>query len=213
MTQPISILIADDHPIVRQGVKQLLVKAFPGVVIGEAQDAAGAIEKVCTRDWDLALLDLGLPDRSGLDCLEDLKRLRPTLPVLILSMYAEDQFAARALKAGAAGYLPKQRAAEEILQAVKKLLAGGTYLSPEYAEQLAFASMRGDDRPPHERLTQREFRIMCIIASGKAVSQIARELSRSVKTISSHRTRILEKMNMKTNAELTHYCVRHGLID
>jgi two-component system, NarL family, invasion response regulator UvrY len=207
------ILIADDHPIVRQGMGQLLIKEFPDAAIDEADSGLQATQMVRDQDYAIVLLDLSLPDKSGLDCLEDFKRLRPAMPVLVLSMYEESQFASRVMKAGASGYLHKQRAAAEILNAVRKVLSGGQYLSAAYAEQLALAAMRGDEGPPHERLTQHEFRIMRLIASGKTVSEIAEQLNRSAKTISSHRVRILEKMNMKTNAELTHYCVKNQLVD
>jgi two-component system, NarL family, invasion response regulator UvrY len=207
------ILIADDHPIVRQGIGQLLVKEFPDAVIDEADSGLQATQMLRARDYAIVLLDLSLPDKSGLDCLEDFKRLRSATPVLVLSMYEESQFASRVMKAGASGYLHKQRAAAEILKAVRKVLAGGQYLSEAYAEQRALAAMRGEEGPAHERLTPHEFRIMRLIASGKTVGEIAEILSRSVKTVSSHRVRILEKMNMKTNAELTHYSIKNQLVD
>ena len=173
------ILIVDDHPIVRQGIHQLLAKAFVGADFHEAETCAQALQAVRDHDYAIMLLDLSLPDNTGLECLADIKRLRPAMPVLVVSMNEESQFAPRVMKAGAAGYLHKQRAAAEILKAVRKVLAGGHYLSVAYAEQLALASMRGDPGAPHERLTQHEFRIMCLIASGKTVGQIADQLSRS----------------------------------
>jgi DNA-binding NarL/FixJ family response regulator len=159
------------------------------------------------------LLDISLPDKSGLECLKDIKKLSPNMPVLMLSMHAEHQFATRALKSGASGYLPKQNATAEIVKAVKKVLSGGRYLSPACAEQLALTAVFGGDTPTHEQLTQREHQIMRLIASGKTVGEIATMLSRSAKTISSHRVRILEKLKLKTNAELIVYCVRLGLVD
>lgn len=205
-------LLVDDHPIVRGGVAQLLLKEYPTAIIDEAGSAAQALESLRTNRHDLILLDLSLPDASGLDGLERLKRQRPDVPVLVVSMYEEDHYASRALKAGAAGYLHKQRAATEIIQAVRRVIAQGCYLSEAYAMRLAMAGLRGEDRAPHERLTAQEFRILCLIGSGNPASQIAKQLTRSVKTVSSHRANILQKMSMKSNAELVHYCIRIGLV-
>lgn len=206
------VLVADDHPIVRQGIRQLLIQEFADGVIDEAETAEQAMLLVRANHYSLLLLDLALPERGGLDCLAECQRLRPEMPVLVLSMFDESQFAVRAIKAGAAGYLNKQHAAAEILKAVHKVLAGGHYLSEVYAAQVAVSALRGESGVPHERLTEREFQVLCLIGSGKTVGEIALLLNRSVKTVSSHRVRILEKMNMRTNAELTHYCIKNQLV-
>jgi DNA-binding NarL/FixJ family response regulator len=209
----IKILIADDHAVVRQGLKQILADAFDPVVFGEASQAQEALEHVWKQEWDLVVLDLSLPGRSGLDVLKELKQARPKLPVLVLSMHPEDQFAVRVLKAGAAGYMTKESAPEELVNALKKILRGGKYVSASLAEKLAFALEPDAETPLHEALSDREFQVMRLIASGKTVSQIAEELSLSVKTISTYRARLLEKMNMKSNAELTYYAIQHRLVE
>ncbi|MGH8607432.1 MAG: PAS domain S-box protein [Gammaproteobacteria bacterium] len=206
------ILIVDDHPVVRHGVKQILMEAPLNATVDEARDAASMREHVCTKDCDLVLLDLSLPDKSGLECLSELKRIRPKLPVLVLSMYSDTQFAVPALTAGASGYLTKERAPKELVSAVRKVLAGGKYMSEQLAKQLAFDVIDGAGKLPHELLSQREFRVMRLIASGKTVSEIAHEAHLSPKTISTYRSRVLRKMNLNTNADLTQYCTRHGLI-
>lgn len=206
------ILIVDDHPIVRHGVKQILMEAPLSATVDEARDAASMREHVCTKDCDLVLLDLSLPDKSGLECLSELKRIRPKLPVLVLSMYSDTQFAVPALTAGASGYLTKERAPKELVSAVRKVLAGGKYMSEQLAKQLAFDVIDGAGKLPQELLSQREFRVMLLIASGRTVTEIAQEVCLSPKTISTYRSRVLRKMNLNTNADLTQYCTRHGLI-
>ncbi|MGH8656989.1 MAG: PAS domain S-box protein [Gammaproteobacteria bacterium] len=206
------ILIVDDHPIVRHGVKQILMQAPLGATVDEAGDAASMREHVLTKDCDLVLLDLSLPQKSGLECLSDLKRIRPKLPVLVLSMYSDIQFAVPALKAGASGYLTKERAPKELVNAVKKILAGGKYISEQLAKQLAFDLIDGAGKLPHELLSEREFHVMRLIGSGRAITEIAQEVCLSPKTISTYRSRVLRKMKLNTNADLTQYCTRHGLI-
>lgn len=209
----LKILIADDHAVVRRGVRQLLVETVRPEVVEEAESAAEALRKAGERDWDIVILDVSLPGRTGLDVLAELKRSKPGLPVLMLSMHPEDQYAVRAIKTGASGYLTKDQAPEEIARAVRRILNGGRYVSPALAEKLAFALGPDADRPPHEALSDREFEVFRSIASGRAVSEVARELHLSVKTVSTYRTRVLEKMGLETNADLTLYAVRNGLID
>ncbi len=208
----LKILLADDHAVVRQGVKQILVEAFNKAIYGEAQNAHELLELIHKERWDMVVLDLTMPGGSGLDVLKQIKHDHPQLPVLILSMHPEDQYAVRTLKAGAAGYLNKESAPEELIQALRKILRGGKYISASVAEELVLHVGPEDDRPPHKQLSDREYQVLCMIASGKAVKEIATELSLSAKTISTYRARILEKMNMKTNAELTHYAIQNGLV-
>lgn len=208
----ITILLVDDHPIFRQGVKQIFRESSLKVAFYEAQDAASMNGYICARGFDLVLLDLSLPDKSGLECLRELKRIRPLLPVLVLSMYRESQFALPALKAGATGYLAKERAPKELLAVVKKILEGDKYISQELSKQITIELLDGTGKLPHECLSRREFQILLRIASGEALTAIAKESSLSPKTVSTYRSRILEKMGLKTNADLTRYCTRHMLI-
>jgi two-component system, NarL family, invasion response regulator UvrY len=207
------ILLTDDHAVVRQGLKLILADHFKNAVFGEARNAHEALTRVSKDKWDVAVLDVTMPGRSGMEILREMKRLKPKLPVLILSMHPEDQFAVRMLKGGAAGYLTKESAGEELVGAIKKVVAGGRYISPSLAERMASYLDIDVQKAPHERLSDREFLILRMIASGKQVSQIARELNLSVKTISTYRARILEKMDMKNNAELTRYAVERGVVD
>ena len=209
----ISILIADDHAVIRRGLREILKDEFGDVSCGEAENAQRAVEQVRKRNWDLLILDIEMPGRSGLDVLKDLKAARPKLPILVLSVHPEERFAKRALKAGAAGYVCKEEAPAELIKAVRKVLAGGRYVSPALAEKLAMDLAVETDKPIDEVLSDREFEVLRLIASGKTVSQIAEQLRLSVKTVSTYRSRILEKMGMKTNAELTHYAVRNNLVD
>jgi len=208
----IRALVADDHAIVRRGLVDLFGGSGDIVVGGEATNARELLELVEKAPWDVVVLDINLPDRSGLDLLADMKRLRPELPVLILTMYAEEQFAVRAMRAGAAGYVTKESAPEELIQAVRKVVNRGRYVSPELAERLAHWVDGGSEKPPHETLSTREFQIFIMLASGRTVSQAAEELCISVKTVSTYRARVLEKMNLKTNADLTLYAVRNRLV-
>ncbi len=207
------ILLTDDHAVVRQGLRLILADHFKKAVFGEARNATEALNRVVKENWDVVLLDITMPGRSGLETLRDIKRLRPKLPVLVLSMHPEDQFAVRILKAGAAGYLTKESADEELVGAIKKVVDGRRYISPSLAERMASYLTIDVQKAPHERLSDREFQVLRMIASGKTVSQIGRELSLSVKTISTHRARLLEKMDLKNNAQLTHYAVQRNLVD
>jgi len=207
------ILIVDDHPIVRQGLRQTLADAAQ---IGEIVDAATpqeALDLVGQREWDAVILDIGLPGRGGLDVLKDIKRAVPGLPVLILSMHSEDQYAVRALRAGAAGYLTKEAAPKNLVDAIRRVVAGGRYISPELAERLATELTVDAGKPLHASLSDREFDVLRAIASGQTVGEIADRLSLSVKTVSTYRTRILEKMRLKNNAEMMHYVHTNHLLD
>jgi two-component system invasion response regulator UvrY len=208
----IRALVADDHAIVRRGLVDLFGGSGDIVVGGEATNARELLDLVDKSSWDVVVLDINLPDRSGLDLLGDMKRLRPDLPVLILTMYAEEQFAVRAMRAGAAGYVTKESAPEELIQAVRKVVNRGRYVSPELAERLAHWIDGGSEKPPHETLSTREFQIFLMLASGRTVSQAADDICISVKTVSTYRARVLEKMNLKTNADLTLYAVRNRLV-
>ena len=208
----IQILIVDDHAILRRGLKEILEREFRDVSIGGAGTAQQALTQLDSEKWDLVILDITMPGRSGVDVLRNLKALRPKLPVLVLSMHPEDQYGKRVLKAGASGYMNKESAPEELIKAVRKLLSGGRYVSPTLAETLAVDLGRDDDTPAHERLSDREFEVLRKMASGKTVGQIAQELHLSVPTVSTYRARILEKMGMSTNAELIRYAVSHHLV-
>jgi DNA-binding NarL/FixJ family response regulator len=207
------ILITEDHAVVRQGLKLILADHFKKAVFGEARNATEALTRVWKEKWDVVVLDITLRGRSGLEVLKEIKRSRPKLPVLILSMHPEDQFAVRLLKAGAAGYLTKESAGDELVGAIKKVVGGGRYISPALAERMASYLTLDVQKAPHERLSDREFLILRMFASGKQVSQIAKELSLSVSTVSTYRARILEKMDMKNNAELTRYALKRELVD
>jgi len=209
----IRVLLGDDHAIVRGGLKEILVRHLEGVECGEAENAEQVLAQVRKVSWDLLILDITMPGRSGLDILADLRVLRPDLPVLILSMLPEDQFGKPALKAGAWGYLKKESAPEELIQAVRRILAGGRYVSPALAEKFVRDLQGNADRPLHEALSPREFEILLMIASGKAVGQIAEELHLSGTTVSTYRARVLEKMNMTTTADLIRYAVLNHLAD
>jgi two-component system, NarL family, invasion response regulator UvrY len=209
----IGVLIADDHAILRRGLKEILEDDLKDATYGEAGNAQQVLAEVQRYEWDLVILDITMPGRSGLDLLRDLKQLRPNLPVLVLSMHPEDQYAKRVLKAGAAGYMNKETAPKELVKAVGKVLSGGRYVSAALAEKLASDLSADTERLSHERLSDREFEVLRMIASGKTISHIAEELHLSVTTVSTHRARILEKMGMANNAELMRYAMRNGLID
>jgi DNA-binding NarL/FixJ family response regulator len=208
----IRILIVDDHVVVRDGVKKIFDEKPDEAVFGEASTAQEALTLVRERNWDVVVLDISLGQRSGLEVLQEVKQLRPKLPVLILSMHAEEQYARRAFKAGAAGYITKDSSRTELVNALNKVIAGGRYVSSTLAEKLVFDMARHTDGPPHEVLSNREFEVMCLLASGKTVGEVATLLSLSDRTISTYRARILEKMDMKTNAELTHYAIKNSLV-
>jgi len=207
------ILLVDDHPIVRQGIKQVLTGAFHPALVGEAANAEEGLSEVRTTEWDVMVLDLTLPGASGLDLLKDLRRERPALPVLVLSMHPPDQFARRAMNAGAAGYLTKDSAPTELVKAVGEVIAGRRYLNPSVVEELVMRQQPGHAQRPHELLSDREYQVLRMLASGLTVSQVATRLSLSVKTVSTYRARVLEKMSMKTTAELMHYGIQQGLVD
>ncbi|MGH9450220.1 MAG: response regulator [Terriglobia bacterium] len=209
----VRILIADDHSILRRGLREILVREFKGAVCGEAANAQEALVQARSHDWDLVILDVSMPGRSGVDVLRDLKRTSPKLPVLVLSMHAEDQYGKRMLRAGASGYMNKESAPEELIGAVRKVLAGGRYVSPLLAEKLALDLNEEVDRPAHEKLSDREFEVLRMIASGKSVSKIAEALHLSVATVSTYRARVLEKMNMASSAELIRYALRNQLVE
>lgn len=214
MSRPLRILIADDHAIVRQGLRQILSDVGDMTVAGEAEDGVKATQMIRSGEWDVVLLDVSMPERNGIDTLKLIKKECPRLPVLMLSMHPEEQYAVRALKAGAAGYLSKHSAPELLVSAIRQVASGKKYVSPAVAEQLANAiSDEDSDRPPHEKLSDREYQTLCLMASGKTLTQIGDELNLSVKTVSVYRSRLLEKMNLKNNAELTHYALKHGLVE
>jgi DNA-binding NarL/FixJ family response regulator len=205
------VLIADDHAIVRRGVRHILSDAFETLMVGEAQNTQETLQLVREQDWDIAVLDISMPGRNGLEALKELKQMRPKLPVLILTTHSEEQYAIRVLIAGAAGYMTKESAPERLIEAIRKVTKGGKYISPAVAEILAAHVGMDSKKQPHENLSDREYQVLCLIASGKTVGEIARQLSLSVKTISTYRARILEKMAMKTNSQLTHYVISNNL--
>jgi two-component system, NarL family, invasion response regulator UvrY len=208
----IRVLIADDHAVVREGLKRIVAQNADMEVAGEAGNGHEVLDFARRHECDLVLLDLAMPGKDGLDTLKELKLLRRHLPVLVLSVYPEEQYAVRLLRAGAAGYLTKESAPEELVSAIRKVSRGGRYVSEALAEQLAVLLGSGTDRPPHETLSDREFRVMVMLASGKTASEVAEALCLSVKTISTYRSRALRKMNMRNNAELSFYAVKHGLL-
>jgi DNA-binding NarL/FixJ family response regulator len=209
----IRVLIADDHELVRRGVRGLLKEAFPDVVLGEALDAAQTLAAVEKRTWDLVLLDINMPGRNGLDVLQDLKRLYPKLPVVMLSAFPEKDYAVRAFKLGAAAYVSKESAAGELLAAARKALAGGRYVTPLLAEALAATVAGESPATPHDLLSNRELQVLRLVASGKSLKEIAAELSLSEKTIGTYRTRISQKIGLGTNVELARYATLHKLVD
>src|SRR5688572_13960506 len=209
----VRILIGDDHAVIRKGLRQILLERYPSAIIEEANDAEGLISKAITGKFDVIISDLSMPGRSGLDVLSYIKQNFPDLPVLILSSYPEDQYAIRTLKAGASGYLSKETAPEELVKAVERVLQGRKYISSSIAEKMAENLEQGGERKTgYESLSDREFDVFKLIAAGKPVSEIAEQLSLSVTTVSTYRARILVKMGMKTNAEITMYCLQNNLI-
>lgn len=206
-------LIADDHEIVRRGLSQLLEDGFPGCVCGEAANGVEALEVALRDDWDLVVLDVNMPGRGGIEVLVDLKQGKPKLPVLVLSMYAESEYAIRALKAGAAGYIQKSAVTDELLDAVAKALAGGRYITPTLAELLACGIGREAPEHPHELLSDREYAVMKLIATGKSVKEIAQKLSLGEKTIFTYRTRLLAKLGLSGDVEVARYALRHGIVE
>lgn len=209
----IRALIADDHAVLRRGLADVLGRTNDIVVKGEAATCREVLAKIRQDGWDVVVLDLNFPDGNGLDVLREIRRERPKLPVLILTVDPEDQFAVRALRSGASGYVTKESALEELVQAVRKVVAGGRYVSTKLAERLATMIDRDIDQLPHDQLSEREFQVFRLLASGRTVSQVAEDLHLSVKTVSTYRSRVLEKMSLRTNADLTMYAVRNGIVD
>ncbi len=208
----LKVLVVDDHPSFRRGVKDILIEGFETAKVGECGNADEMFEAVKQKRWDLVVMDISMPGKSGPEALREVKRLSPTLPVLVLSMHPEDQYAIRMFKAGADGYLTKASAPEELVRAIKKVIEGGQYVSPSLGEKLAMTVKHGAEKAPHERLSDREYQVLHLIASGKSVGEIADVLHLSITTISTYRARILEKMNMKNNAELTRYAVQQDIL-
>ena len=208
----IKILIIDDHAIVREGLKQILVETPDLEVAGEANDGQEALERLRADHWDVVVLDISLPGANGLVVLQQIKNQFPEVPVLILSIHAEEQYALRALKAGAAGYLTKETVPQELVTAIQKVAGGGKYVSPSLMEKMVSDLGKDLKKALHETLSDREFQVLCMIATGKGLTEIAEDLDLSVKTVSTHRTRMLKKMRLKNNAELIHYAIRHGLV-
>ena len=208
----LQVLIADDHAVVRRGLKEILAGAQRASTCGEASSATEVLARLDEGRWDALILDLTLPGAHGLDLLSEVRRRRPRLPVLVLTAHSEEEYAVRALLAGASGFLTKESAPEELLRALGKIVAGGRYVGPSLAERLADRLGKEETRPAHESLSDREFDVLKRIASGRTVSEIASDLELSVKTVSTYRSRILEKMGMRTNAQLTHYAIRTGLV-
>lgn len=204
-------LLIDDHPIIRDGLKQLLLRAFPGAAVEEAMRARDAMERIVHGPWDVVFLDIGLPDRSGLDLVRDLRAVAPSVPVLIFSGLREEEFGERALKAGAAGFLPKASAADEILAAIRRVRAGKSYISADLASRLMETKLNGGEQAAHEALSPREFEVLRLLGEGNTVSDVAALLSLSVKTVSTYRTRVLEKLGLKNTAGIIRYAVTHGL--
>jgi len=206
------VLIADDHTVVRRGLKQILLEGFPSAQVEEVSDAEELIKKIIKSDWELVISDLSMPGRSGLEALQQIKQIRPQLPVLILSIHPEEQYAIRVLRAGASGYLSKDMAPDELVVAVQKVMLGKKYITDSIAEKLASVLDQNTSKLPHETLSDREFNVLKLLASGKSVTEIAESMFLSVTTVSTYRTRLLSKMNMKTNADLTLYAIQNKLI-
>jgi len=209
----IKILIADDHTMFREGLKHILAEYPDLVAADEANNGQEVLDKIWKNDYDMVLLDITMPGMTGLEALKQLKNDKPKLPVLILSMHPEEQYAVRVLRAGASGYLTKESAPDELITAIRKISQGKKYITPSLAERLASEFEADSERPLHDILSDREYQVLCMIAAGKTLTHIAKELSLSIKTVSTYRTRILEKMKMKTNAEVMHYVIKHQLLD
>ncbi|HEU4645624.1 MAG TPA: response regulator transcription factor [Burkholderiales bacterium] len=207
------ILIADDHPLVRQGLKQVLEAHADLDVVAEAKDGNDAVQQAGSVEWDVAVIDFNMPGKAGVELVKELRRRYPARPVLVLSMYPEDRYALRLLKAGAAGYLNKESAPEELVGALHKVAAGGRYVSAALGEKLALALSGSGEQPAYEKLSDREYQIMWLLASGKTVGEIAKQLFLSANTVSTYRARILKKISVKNNAELMRYAIRHQLVD
>ena len=208
----INVLIADDHPIVRRGLREIIDNESDMQVVAEAKNGFEVFNLVKKTKIDLAMLDISMPDRSGLDVMKQLKKEYPALPVLVLSVHSEEQYALRVLKGGGSGYLTKESAPNELVKAIRKVISGGKYVSSSFAEKLIF-EIEKQEKPLHKTLSDREFEVLCKIATGKTVKEIANEMYLSVKTISTYRSRILEKMDMTSSAQLTYYAIKNGLVE
>ena len=209
----LKLLLVDDHELIRAGLKQLLQASLGHLMVGEARNADEAILLLDQQAWDIAITDITMPGRSGLDLLMELKKLRPELPVLVLSVLSEDEVAVRVLKSGAAGFVHKETSGEELVKAVRKVIAGGKYVSPSLAEKLALRITAPETEEPHKKLSDREYVVMTMLASGTSLTQIGKILALSIKTISTYRSRILGKLHMETNADLTRYELKHRLVE
>jgi DNA-binding NarL/FixJ family response regulator len=209
----IRVLLADDHVIVRAGLKEILADTGDMTVAGEAGSGPEVLAQVREHDYDVLVLDMSMPGRSGIELIKQLKGEKPKMRILVLSMHSEAQYAVRAVKAGASGYLTKDSAADQLVAAIRRIAAGGAVVSPETAERLALDFDRPADAPPHTLLSDREFQVLCLLVSGKSVSQIASDLSLSVKTVSTHKTHIMEKMSLENQTELIQYAIHHKLLD
>ena len=209
----IRVLLADDHHVVRAGLRELLSGTGDITVAGEATNGHEVLERIRDADYDVAVLDMSMPGRSGIELIRLVKAERPKLRILMLSMHSEEQWAVRALRAGASGYLTKETAPDELIAAIRRIASGGAYVTPETAERLALAANRDSEAPPHTLLTDREFQVFRMIAGGASVSEVARELSLSIKTVSTHKTHIMEKMGLANAAELIRYALEHRLLD
>lgn len=209
----IRVLLADDHMLFRKGLRMILEETQDITVAGEAGTGKEALDKALSSYFDVVLLDLSMPERDGLDVLKELKKSKPELPVLVLTMHPEDQYAVRVLRAGASGYLTKKNAPEEVVTAIRKVFSGRKYISPSLGEKLAFEIEAGTEQPLHKTLSDREFEVLRMIAGGKSLTDISKELALSINTVSTYRARILEKMNLKTNADIIHYAIRNKLVE
>ena len=213
MNAMVRILLIDDHELIRAGLKQVLQAGLGKMIVGEAGNSADALTALHAQTWDAAIVDITLPGRGGLDLLIEFRKLRPEMPVLVLSVLSEDEMATRVLKAGAAGFVHKETSGEELVKAVRKVLAGGKYVSASLAEKLANQIGNPAVEDPHKKLSNREYLVMTMLADGQTLTQISKVLSLSIKTISTYRSRILQKMHMGTNADLTRYALKHGLVE
>ena len=209
----IRLVVADDHPIVREGLKQVLSGASDLAVVGEAQNGHEVLQRVRELEFDVLLLDMSMPGKSGIELIKQVRGEKPKLRILVLSMHPEPQYAVRAIKAGASGYLTKESASAQLVSAIRKVAGGGAFITNSVAEQLALGAMPQTEGPPHHALSDREFQVLQLLVSGKAVSDIAQELNLSVKTVSTHKARIMQKMNMSNPTELIRYALHHRLID
>jgi two-component system, NarL family, invasion response regulator UvrY len=209
----IQVFVADDHAVVREGIKRIIASAGDLTVAGEAANGEDLVKQLATGSCDVVVMDLSMPGLPGLEVLQEIRRSRPKLPVLVLSMYPADQYAVRTLKAGASGYLHKGGPPEELITAIRRVVTGRRYVTDEVAQCLAAHVDAASEKPPHERLSNREFQVLCLLASGKSASEIAEELGLSVKTVSTFRRRVLEKLGLNHNAELVRYALKHGLIE